>query len=79
MATIFVETKCFGKSRWLLYRDTLWVKIFIGIVLSGMVFKKIQMATLPCGSNNLSKSLFHTQFLRYIFVFSLFGKFIMIN
>ena len=39
MATIFGETKFFGKLGWLLCRDILWVKNFVQIALSSTVFE----------------------------------------
>ena len=39
MAAIFGETKFFSKLAWLLCRDTLWVKNFVEIALSSMVFE----------------------------------------
>ena len=39
MAAIIGETKMFRKLRWLLCRDTLWVKSFVEITLSSTVFE----------------------------------------
>ena len=44
MAAIFGETKMFGKLRWLLCRDTLWVKNFVEITLSSTVLRDISIS-----------------------------------